>query len=510
MTELFLPLLGWAGLLAGAALMAFLVLIGLGTVAHGRMSRRPAGPGGRADAHFLFRQNALIDSSEATLPFDHDPDGGIGWQDLRDWLQFRFPCLPRDLSAVAADGTVCHAIAEGDDARVIIQPLPRGVRVTLADPAPATALGGHEHHCLRRRHAELTGTMARAPFPAWATDARGGVLWRNAAFTAMAEGADALAAIRPARQDDGTFAKTRVPVPDPAKPAPRWFEVDTSERDGQMLHFATDITKVVHAETAQREFVQTLTKTFATLTTGLVVFDRNRQLALFNPALIDHTGLSAEFLSGRPGLFSFFDQLRNRQVMPEPKSYATWRARINDVVASAAGGAYQETWSLPDGTTFRVSGRPHPDGAVAFLFEDISAEISLTRRFRAQLDLREAVLDRLGAAVVVIGAENIVLFCNRTCRELLGIDPDSAFADMSADDLVSICETKLPDPGFWPEARRRLAAHATGEAFEHRLERAGETPVACRLLPLAGGGRVLMLLRDPPAIPAQAQAPALA
>lgn len=69
----------------------------------------------------------------------------------------------------------------------------------------------------------------------------------------------------------------------------------------------------------RKNFVQTLTKTFATLSIGLVIFDRNRQLMLFNPALIDLTTLPADFLSARPNLLTVFDKLRDNQIMPEPK-----------------------------------------------------------------------------------------------------------------------------------------------------------------------------------------------
>jgi hypothetical protein len=63
-----------------------------------------------------------------------------------------------------------------------------------------------------------------------------------------------------------------------------------------------DITEIVRAQQAQKNFVQTLTKTFATLAIGLAIFDRNRQLMLFNPALIDLPALPADFLSARPNL----------------------------------------------------------------------------------------------------------------------------------------------------------------------------------------------------------------
>ena len=59
--------------------------------------------------------------------------------------------------------------------------------------------------------------------------------------------------------------------------------------------------------------------------------------------------------------------------MPEPNDYSAWRAEMQDLARAAAEGRYQETWTLPTGSIYQVTGRPHPSGAIAFLFEDISA-----------------------------------------------------------------------------------------------------------------------------------------
>ena len=56
---------------------------------------------------------------------------------------------------------------------------------------------------------------------------------------------------------------------------------------------------------------------------------------------------------------------------------------------------------LPNGLTYRVRGRPHPNGALAFLFENISAEISLTRKFRTKLDGLDTIIQNLEQIVVL-------------------------------------------------------------------------------------------------------------
>jgi hypothetical protein len=133
--------------------------------------------------------------------------------------------------------------------------------------------------------------------------------------------------------------------------------------------------------------VQAFTKTFAEMPVGLAIFDQQRRLVLFNPALTDLTSLvlvlvlAFEFVSERPSLFEFFNRLRENWVVPEPKNSAAWRAQLSELVASSNDGAYCATWSLANGLTYQVRGRPHFDGALAFLFEVISAKISVAKKF---------------------------------------------------------------------------------------------------------------------------------
>jgi hypothetical protein len=181
---------------------------------------------------------------------------------------------------------------------------------------------------------------------------------------------------------------------------------------GRVFYAAANVDAPTKAERNLRDFTQTLTKTFAHLTIGLAIFDQKRRLILFNPALTDMTGLEPEILAARPTLVGFLDRLRERRIIPEPKDYASWRRKMAELEAAAVDGSYGETWSLPTGQTFRVTGRPHPDGAVIFLFEDISAEISLTRRFRAELEMGQAVIDSLEEAMAIFTASGTLAMTN--------------------------------------------------------------------------------------------------
>ena len=479
-----LSLAGWVGLfiLSCAAALVVLWLIG---VWPGPAARKEM-PDETRESHFLFNGNRLVDHDVADLP---DDGSGLGrvetWADLRAWLSPRFEKLPKDLDSPGAPNTVSF-VSRNSHETLSLARKDGQTRVTLRLESRPSAVAWHDALCAAQDAICARDILDASPYPAWRSDDHGSIVWRNAACDNIADGSGQLPVGSP-------NATTRFSIDADAPNGPAWYEMHSMPTANGQIHHASDITQVIRAETVQREFVQTLTKTFANLTTGLAIFDRNRQLALFNPALVDLTNLPVTFLSARPGLIPFFDELRERQILPEPKSYATWRAQIRDVVEQANDDAYNETWSLPTGLTYRVNGRPHPDGAIAFLFEDISADISLTRRFRAQIDLSHSVLDNMDDAIAVIGSNGLLTFCNRACSGLLKIDPDRSFADMTPKDLLAICRERFKPDSCWSAFEHQLVAHPSGVVPPVRLTLIDGSVLESRIKSLPGGAQMLCL-----------------
>ncbi|HVH03507.1 MAG TPA: PAS-domain containing protein, partial [Amaricoccus sp.] len=203
-----------------------------------------------------------------------------------------------------------------------------------------------------------------------------------------------------------------------------WFELSqTGSENGETFGFALAADDLVAAEASLRRFVETLTETFAHLPIGLAVFDKNRRLGLFNPALTDLVKIDAVWLAGRPSLRDFLERLRETRQMPEQKDFASWRRKLSELEEGARDGTYEEHWQLPSGKIFRVTGRPHPQGALAFLFEDISTSIILERRYRSELELSQATLDRMSEAVAVFDASGMLVFVNSAFEALWGLAP---------------------------------------------------------------------------------------
>lgn len=299
----------------------------------------------------------------------------------------------------------------------------------------------------------------------WKRDAEGVLVWANRAYIELSE------ALHPQGPDDirpwppkEVFQDTAVPagsapiidmhrIDMPGHDKPIWFEITSLKRDTETIYFAIDASAVVFAQDAQRSFVQTLTKTFAQLSVGLAIFDADRRLVLFNPALVDLTELPSDFLIGRPPLYSFLDRLRDANMIPEPKDYSSWRDRMVALENAAEAGSYHETWLLSTGQTFRETGKPHPNGAIAFLFEDISDEVSLNRKFRSQIDTCTAIIDNVPVGVAVFSASGSLMMANKSYRNLWGSEPEDIIGSGDVLDELATWEAASAPSAVWIKLR---------------------------------------------------------
>ena len=279
----------------------------------------------------------------------------------------------------------------------------------------------------------------------------------------------------------------RVSVTLPDKKAEQWFDVTSVRREDSLLHFANDANAIVRADQERRNFVQTLTKTFAQLSIGLAIFDKRRQLAMFNPALLDMTNLPIQFLSARPTVDAVLDRLRESRMLPEPKDYTSWREQFTALEQAAKDGSYSETWNLPDGQTYRVTGRPHPDGAIAFLFEDISAEVSLTRRFRSDIETGQAVLDTLPEAIAVFSSAGTMVLSNDAYSELWGPVCDKRVQQYEVQTAIQTWQKRCTPTPIWADLRAFI--HLIGPRkpwSDHAILEDGRQ-IKCEANPITGG-----------------------
>ena len=141
--------------------------------------------------------------------------------------------------------------------------------------------------------------------------------------------------------------------------------------------------------------------------------------------------------------------------MPEPRNSSAWRQQLKELISRSNEGAYCATWTLPNGLTYRVRGRPHPNGALAFLFENISAEISLTRKFRAKLDGLDTIIQNLEPALIVFDALGQIRLSNPAYAALWA-DSEAAVINVKGGSIIEVSRSWqtacLPTP-VWGDLR---------------------------------------------------------
>ena len=449
---------------------------------------------------FLFDGDTLIDASPSgrALLSTSAIRGGPMTR-LMAYLQPHFPELEKRIIGLSGAGLVTLASQDDTRAPLVVHAELRGgiTRITLADPKTDKSAPGADFITQRAIAEELDQMRtiaAQAPMMIWRELADGDVVWANAAYILHVTekylpDQDLCWPLprlfeRLASAQGAVGQRQRI---EDAKGAFHWFDlISQAEGDGRLV-FALPIDAAVQAESSLREFMQTLTKTFAHLPIGLAIFDRQRNLQLFNPALLDLTGLAPDFLSMRPSLSGVLDAMRDKKMIPEPKDYRGWRKMMTEMEKAAASGLYEETWSLPSGQTYRVIGRPHPNGALALMFEDISTEMSRTRRYRADLELGQSVIDEIPDAIAVFSQSGQLVLSNLAYSDLWNHDPAATLAESNIATLCKYWSSLTAPTTVWAEVENFATSVGNRDTWNAEARLADGRLVSCRFAPIAGG-----------------------
>ena len=446
----------------------------------------------------LFDGDRLLDASaggRALLAASRSP--GSDWARFLSWAAPRFPGVETQLERLPDLGRI-SLVSAGSDGMTLSAEWRSGLRrIALLEPHVESTGRLIDALAQRAQDEELDSLRQitdEAPLPIWREDTGGRVTWANRAYVALAmqqsTEAEPVGWPLPRLIESPTDGRRALPAPDGS--TTRWFDCSIAPQDGGgHIAFALPADTAAQAEQALGSFVQTLTKTFAHLPIGLAIFDRQRKLQLFNPALTDLSGLPVDFLSARPGLFAFLDMMRERGMIPEPKDYKSWRLQMAALEQSAASGQYEETWALPSGLTYRVIGRPHPEGALALLFQDISDEITRARRMRADLELGQSVIDATDEAIAVFSSAGQLVMSNTAYARLWGHDPSEQVAEQSLSELAAIWRAACAPSHFWALAEGYAATSGPREPWVSQARLNDGRSLRCRLAPLAGGATLV-------------------
>lgn len=499
-----------AGLFAGLVISS---IVATATVLFGAAWLGPESRRARLAAHstqvaaeniaFLFDKSSLVDATRAAERLiSAAPPNGSDWSRLLALLAAEFPDFERGIETLAGDSIQTYTSRDGST-RLTAEWRDGLCRITLIDEdidVPTADIDAQSYAALERELDVLRANTSVAPYPVWRQDAEGRIVWVNQSYLAVLQrvrGPDAaqrwptpaLFDVLTVSESEDHHEPLRVALESNGDEA--WYDVHVSRVDDQLVCTAVDVNSVVDAKRQLRAFTQTLTKTFADLAIGLAIFDRSRRLVMFNPALSDLSELPFGFLAANPTLQGFLDRMRDLGRVPEPRNYVEWRKQMADLETSASGGHFMETWTLANGQTLRVSGRPHPDGALAFLFEDISAEISLTRRFRAELEAGRSVFDHFDEAIAVFSTAGVLTMANAAYSNLWGHSPMSGIDQVDLADASRVWSDQSLPSQVWEKAADFIHTGGPRAPWTTEITLVDGRPVTCRFVPLNGGSTLV-------------------
>lgn len=456
-----------------------------------------------ASTAFLFDGDRLLDATPAARSLLPEGEDAVARPRMLSRLGPMFPGLSQALANLPQTGLVILASAPG----VVPPVLLRGeyltglTRLAMIDSAAEQRQGAGDsaamaalQHELAAQRAVLTG----APVLMWREDMGGTVIWANHAYLIRAaellpSGEDLSWPLPVLFADAGAAPGGRrsLRVKLQMQGGAEWFDLVRVPQGDEVLCYALSANLAVQAETALRDFMQTLTKTFADLPIGLAIFDRSRVLQLFNPALADLTALAPAFLIARPTLPAVLDAMRAKAMIPEPKDYRSWRKQLTKVEEEASMGLFEETWSLPGGQTYRVIGRPHPNGALAFMFEDISHEMTQTRRYRADLELGQSVIDAVEEGVAVFSQGGQLVMSNIAYAQLWNHDPAVLLSDAGIGTLCRWWRDHSAPSLLWDDATDFVTTLGDRTPWDGDVRLLDGRLVTCRFRPLTGGATLI-------------------
>ncbi|MEM6547108.1 MAG: PAS-domain containing protein [Pseudomonadota bacterium] len=467
-------------------------------------------------AVFLLSNGHVVDCSEKSVELFGDLRG----QTLQNLFDQLLPedaeTLESELRTLQTTGRAIDLILRDQDYQrweVIGAPLGARLKIVLREAGSLEARLEEADHRLAERERALTsnrweretfrGLMEYAPLISWIRSEQGKVMWAQGQVmtrsgTVRAEQAvNMLKMRREGRSFEAVrgakIEKSRIELSAYGGSEGQPLQVVEIVRpDGYRVGFAIDASGVAGAERTLTRFVQTMTETFAHLTVGLAIFDRNQTLALFNPALAQMWQVEAAWLARRPTLREIIDKLRASRRIPEMAHFHEWRERLMGLFDNTETVDYEELWHLADGSNVNVLARPHPHGSLAFVFDDVTERMRLEQRYRKSIDLRRETLNRLEEGVAVFGPDGRLQFANQSFYKIWTADEEAIAPHIHARELISFCQALTVETEVWDRVAAFITADAARDAWQSRLTMGSGRSLLARFGALPDGSSMLL------------------
>jgi signal transduction histidine kinase len=399
------------------------------------------------------------------------------------------------LNLTTANGHTVEAMgrAVGGQAIVRIREL-SGVRRELAE----TNL---RHKALLEETEMLRGFAAAVPWPIWARQAGGSLLYANNAYARATEAASVRDAIDRKLEllDTAERAEMEHTLREKAAFTARLPIVTGGERRFYDVHglnvgtgsvgMAIDASEATALSAALVRMAEAHRRTLDQLSSGVAIFDGQRRLAFYNDSYRRLWDLDRAFLDGNPDDSSVLDRLRAARKLPEQPDFRAWKAKLHE--AYRAVEPAKDTWYLPDGRALSVVTTPNPEGGVTYLFDDVTESLDLARRFDGLIRVQRETLDNLAEAVAVFGSNGRAQLFNPAFARMWKLSPEALGEQPHIETVESWCKPLFDDAATWRTIREAITRIENRVEVPLKLERKDGSVLDCMTMPLPDGATML-------------------
>ena len=257
--------------------------------------------------------------------------------------------------------------------------------------------------------------------------------------------------------------------------------------DGGWVSTHDDITERQQAEAKIREQKLQLDAAVGNITQGLVMFDADQRLVLWNQHYVDMYGMSPDIVKAGCNHLDLLEHRKELGIIPDDP-----KARHQYQLASLEKGKpWRYVLDLPDGRFIRVINRPMADGGWVSTHEDITERQQAESKIREQKLQLDTAVDNIVQGLVMFDADECLILWNQRYVEMYGLSHDIVRVGCSSLELMK----HRKDLGVFVEEpeehRQRRSAHLAEKkpwSFVFELPDGRSIQVVHRLV--TGGGWV--------------------
>ena len=353
--------------------------------------------------------------------------------------------------------------------------------------------------------ARMKKLLDAAPMPIWSRDEDGELNWVNDAYMAAVEAETLETIVRSqtelldqrgreavvkahAQQASKIVAQSRLPGIVAGKR--QIFDVVDIASDHGSVGIATDVSRIDMIEKAMERMQAFHANTMEQLTTPVAIFDSAQKLQHYNAAYSAQFNLDAAFLDTHPSDGSVLDKMRMNRSLPEQADFHGWKSDF--LVSYREVEPREHWWHLPNGQSLRVVATPNPEGGVTYIYENLTKQLELEKRYNALFRMQQETLDHLNDGVVVFSSGGRLLVSNPAFARLWD------FPALQLDDQPHIgvvlewCRRKFSDEAVWSQLKGSVVGlNDKREGLHGRMECNDGRFLDFASIPLPDGGTMV-------------------